>query len=72
MAAVALAVIALGIILPTRFFDLFAHDWEAHLDPIHLTTIMFLVGDVIVFRNLRSVDRVTNPGTQFGVKRPSL
>lgn len=52
MAAVALAVIALGIILPTRFFDLFAHDWEAHLDPIHLATIMFLVGDVIVFRNL--------------------
>ena len=53
--AVVAAVVGLALALPMHYTaDAFAHDWVAHLGPIYLATVLFVVGVVLAYQGLES------------------
>ena len=51
--AVVAAVVGLALALPMHWTaDTFSHDWVAHLGPIYLATIVFVVGAIVSLRGL--------------------
>jgi len=50
--AIAAAVTGLVIALPMHYRGGFAHDWVAHLGPIYLAVVVFVVGVVLAARGL--------------------
>ena len=64
--AVVAAVIGLAIALPMHYMDLFAHNWVAHLGPIYLATIVFVVGAVFALLGLRSGPQPDDAGEDLG------
>ncbi|NEU56784.1 hypothetical protein [Halorussus sp. MSC15.2] len=57
--AVVVPVVSLGFALPMHYFELFGHDWLTHLGPIYVATLLFVVGAVLSYRGVKSVDRAT-------------
>ena len=55
--AIVAAVVGLGLALPMHYMDLFSHNWVVHLGPLYLATIVFVVGAVFAYRDLRSESR---------------
>lgn len=53
--AVVSAVVGLALALPMHWTGTtFAHDWVAHLGPIYLATIVFVIGAIVSLRGLGS------------------
>ena len=53
--AVVAAVVGLALALPMHWTgEAFAHDWVAHLGPIYLATVIFVVGVVLAGRGLQA------------------
>ncbi|WP_228546384.1 hypothetical protein [Halegenticoccus tardaugens] len=53
--ATTVAVVALAIALPMHYTGRFTHDWMAHLAPIYLATIVFVVGAALAFLSIRAL-----------------
>ena len=64
--AVVAAVVGLGLALPMHYMDLFSHNWVTHLGPIYLATIVFVVGAVLAYRDLRSESHLAEPDENTG------
>jgi hypothetical protein len=56
--AVAIPVVSLTIALPMHYFEFFAHDWVTHLGPIYLAVVVFVVGAILSYRSIRTVDEM--------------
>nr|WP_206424953.1 hypothetical protein [Halosimplex salinum] len=53
--AIVSAVVGLALALPMHWTgDAFTHDWVAHLGPIYLATIVFVVGVVLSYRGVQT------------------
>ena len=52
--AVITPVVGLALALPMHYMDLFSNDWVAHLGPIYLATIVFVVGALLSLRGLQA------------------
>lgn len=53
--AVVAAVVGLALALPMHWTgDAFAHDWIAHLGPIYLATLVFVVGAVLSYQGIKT------------------
>ncbi|WP_199174803.1 hypothetical protein [Halegenticoccus soli] len=57
--ATTVAVVALAIALPMHYTGRFTHDWMAHLGPIYLATIVFVVGAALTFLSIRALSPET-------------
>jgi len=64
--ALVAAVAGLVIALPMHYMDLFAHDWVSHLRPIYLATIVFVVGAIAAYRDIRSDSRTARSAGDAG------
>jgi|AntDeeMetagen134_2_1112570.scaffolds.fasta_scaffold07766_3 hypothetical protein len=64
--ALVAAVAGLVIALPMHYMDLFAHDWVSHLGPIYLATIVFVVGAIAAYRDIRSDSRTARSAGDAG------
>jgi len=51
-AAVVSPVVALAVALPLHYLGGFEYDWVAHLGPIYLGTLIFVVGALIALKGL--------------------
>lgn len=54
--AVAIPVVSLVIALPMHYTGLFGHNWVTHLGPIYLAVLVFVVGAILSYRSMETVD----------------
>jgi hypothetical protein len=54
IAAVVSPVVGLAVALPYHYTGTFEHNWVAHLGPIYVATVVFVVGALLALRSMMS------------------